>query len=70
MNEFTETTITKACIDIIHTNALKRMRINQNAVFCGDMLYHLWKLYDHVINVVKKPICTLPWQSFDQTMCK
>ena len=23
MNEFTETIITKACIDIIHTNALK-----------------------------------------------
>ena len=30
--------------------------------FCRDMLYHLCKQYDHD-NVVKEPICKLPWQS-------
>ena len=30
--------------------------------FCRDMLYRLCKQYDHD-NVVKEPICKLPWQS-------
>ena len=29
------------------------MPINQNAIFCQEMLYHEWKQYDHVAMLLK-----------------
>ena len=43
------------------------MLINENAVFCQDMLYRLCKQYDHVMMLSKNH---LSWQSLDQLVCK
>ena len=38
--------------------------------FCWDMLYRLWKQYDHVIMLSKNQSAYSYWQTLDQRMCK
>ena len=38
--------------------------------FCWDMLYRLWKQYDHVIMLSKSQSAYSSWQTLDQRMCK
>ena len=38
--------------------------------FCWDMLYRLWKQYDHVIMLAKNQSAYSSRQTLDQRMCK